>query len=315
MHSAIRFLNEGWRVVGLDNMNDYYSPNLKRDRLIQIQSVQENSPGEFVFHEEDLNQGFLSEVDAKNFDLCLHLAAQAGVRYSLVNPRAYLEANVMGFQEVLEFSSRNPSMRLFYASSSSVYGQSKVTPFTEDAETSTPESFYAATKKANELMAHAYFKTHQRHSVGLRFFTVYGPWGRPDMAPMLFASAAIKREQIRVFNFGKQKRDFTYISDIVESIYRLATSSRELTGAQIFNIGRGHPTQLLDFIQSLEKGLNRTMEKELVPAQRGDVSSTHASCAALQDIIDYVPVVELDDGIGEFCKWYLKYCPDGRGLM
>lgn len=312
MHSAIRFLNEGWTVVGLDNINEYYSPILKRDRLVQIQAVQENSPGEFVFHEEDLNQGFLSEVDANNFDLCLHLAAQAGVRYSLINPRAYLEANVMGFQEVLEFSSRNLSMRLLYASSSSVYGQLKVEPFTEDLETDSPESFYAATKKANELMAHAYFKTHQRNSVGLRFFTVYGSWGRPDMAPMLFTKAAFEGGPIRIFNFGKQKRDFTHVNDIVESIYRLAGEGIEISGSKILNIGRGSATELMDFVACLENEVGHPLKKEFVEAQKGDVENTYADCSELQRITGFKPTTSLKAGIREFVKWYRKYYLDGH---
>ena len=251
MHTAIRFLKEGWDVTGLDNMNDYYSVQMKEDRLKEIMSVAVAMNRNFSFFREDLNSDIWHDFQHIHFDALIHLAAQAGVRYSIENPMVYLESNVIGFQKVLDFVSLKKIEKFAYASSSSVYGKDSPQPFLESHPCNSPESYYAATKKANELMAFSYFKTNNVSSIGLRFFTVYGPWGRPDMAPMLFANAVINRNPITVFNHGNQKRDFTFIDDIVDGIYSLMKLNKFPKDSLIMNIGNGSPVELMEFISIL----------------------------------------------------------------
>ena len=307
MHTAIRFLKEGWEVVGLDNLNDYYSVSLKRDRLNEISNAASKLESTFTMFEQDLNSSVWKDLEPIDFDAIVHLAAQAGVRYSIENPRAYLESNILGFQAVLEFVSEKGIERFLYASSSSVYGKNSLQPFSEKAPCNSPESYYASTKRANELMAKSYFHTEGLSSIGLRFFTVYGPWGRPDMAPMLFAKAGAENQTIKVFNHGKQERDFTYVDDIVEGIFRLSTIENFPHQSLVCNIGNGSPVGLMDFISTLEKSIGKELKKEYVDAQKGDVESTYADTSLLESLVDYKAKVGLEKGIPLFMDWYRSY--------
>lgn len=307
MHTSIRFLQEGWDVVGLDNMNDYYSISLKRDRLKEISSVSKDFGQSFKMFQADLNSEVWKDLRSFAFEAVIHLAAQAGVRYSIENPQAYLESNVLGFQRVLDFVKTTKVQRFVFASSSSVYGTTSVEPFKETESCNDPESYYAATKKMNELMAKSYFKVHQISSIGLRFFTVYGPWGRPDMAPMLFADAALNNKPIKVFNYGNQSRDFTYIDDIVEGIYRIINLSSFPKGARICNIGNGTPVQLMQFIKFIEKATSVKLKKQFMDAQKGDVVDTYADTSSLKKLTGYAPKVKLEMGIRRFVEWYVDY--------
>uniref|UniRef100_UPI004048BE9C NAD-dependent epimerase/dehydratase family protein n=1 Tax=Algoriphagus sp. TaxID=1872435 RepID=UPI004048BE9C len=307
MHIAIRFLKEGWDVVGIDNMNDYYDVNLKQHRVDNIKNFTLSSTKSFKIYYEDLNSSVWNELHSFDFQAVVHLAAQAGVRYCLENPRAYLESNILGFQRVLDFVKTKQVDRFLYASSSSVYGKDSKQPFREEEPCNAPESYYAATKKANELMAYTYNKTFDVSSIGLRFFTVYGPWGRPDMAPMLFASSAFNNESIKVFNHGEQKRDFTYIDDIVEGIIGLVKMKEFPQSAEVCNIGSGQPIRLMDFISEIERNISVELEKEFVEAQKGDVVETYADSSKLFKLSGYRPKVELSYGIKEFVSWYKEY--------
>ena len=307
MHTAIRFLKEGWDVVGLDNMNDYYSVSLKHDRLNEIIFTASNIGRSFQMFENDLNSAVWENLESIDFEAIIHLAAQAGVRYSIENPRVYLESNILGFQSVLEFVSKTGVERFLFASSSSVYGNNSSQPFSENAPCDSPESYYASTKRSNELMARSYFHTKGVTSIGLRFFTVYGPWGRPDMAPMLFAKSGCANQTIRVFNHGRQERDFTYIDDIVEGIFLLTTMENFPKESIVCNIANGAPVGLLDFISILEKSLGRELNKDFVDAQNGDVLSTYADTAFLESMVSYKARIPLDEGIALFMDWFKKY--------
>ena len=308
MHSAIRYLKEGFNVIGVDNINDYYAIKLKKDRIDNIKKKSNNLKNTFEFIEADLNSDVWSDLSKKNIDIVLHLAAQAGVRYSIENPTIYLESNILGFQKVLDFVTSNSISNFLYASSSSVYGKDSPQPFNESSVCSSPESYYAATKRSNELMAYAYWKTRGLKSLGMRFFTVYGSWGRPDMAPMLFTKAAINNEKIQVCNHGNQKRDFTHVSDIVDSIFLLSNCFKEkIHKAELVNLGNGSPTKLLDFISSIEKQINIQLTKEFVDAQLGDVEETYADDTKLKLLIGERIKTSLDKGIVEFIKWYKQY--------
>jgi UDP-glucuronate 4-epimerase len=307
MHTAIRFLREGWDVVGLDNINDYYSVSLKRDRIKEILVEASKLTCSFELFEADLNSEIWKRLELIKFDAIIHLAAQAGVRYSIENPRAYLESNILGFQSVLEFVTKTEQKRFLYASSSSVYGKNSAQPFSEEAACDSPESYYASTKRANELMAKAYFHTEGVASIGLRFFTVYGPWGRPDMAPMLFADAAYNNVPIKVFNHGNQSRDFTYIDDIVEGILSLVLMSEFPRSAEVCNLGNGSPVQLLEFIMQLEQATSKLISKKLVDAQKGDVAHTYADTAKIESLTGYSSKTNLNRGIRIFVDWYKGY--------
>ena len=306
MHSCIKFLIEGWEVIGLDNMNDYYSVKLKEDRLKEIKK-HETIPDSFVLYREDLNSDVWEEFEVFKFDAVIHLAAQAGVRYSIENPRAYIESNILGFQSVLEFVEKHSISRFVYASSSSVYGKNSKQPYSESEPCNSPESYYAATKIANELMANAYFKTKAITSVGLRFFTVYGPWGRPDMAPMIFTKSAFEQRAIKVFNHGRQKRDFTFVSDVADSIYRIIVLPKLLNKAHVYNVGKGSPINLLDFIGEIETQENLRIKKEFIEAQRGDVDVTNADTELLKNLINFCPEISLNVGMKKFLSWYKSY--------
>lgn len=305
MHLSKRLLHRGDVVVGLDNINDYYPQELKYARLKELE-CEEN----FKFIKGDIaDREMLPELFAtEKFDVVVNLAAQAGVRYSIENPFAYIDANLVGFANILECCRHYPVKHLVYASSSSVYGGNTKTPFSEDDKVDNPVSLYAATKKANELMASCYSKLYAIPATGLRFFTVYGPWGRPDMAPMLFAKAISNGQPIKVFNNGDMMRDFTYVDDIVEGIVRVVDNApaedADKRRAAVYNIGCSNPVKLMDFISTIENAIGRPAEKIMLPMQPGDVYQTYADTSKLEKVMGYKPTTTLKEGIGEFIKWY-----------
>jgi UDP-glucuronate 4-epimerase len=318
-------LRRGNRVVGLDNLNAYYDPALKRARLSRLQGLAASDQAcGFRFREGELEDGAaMAELFAGEPPRAvIHLAAQAGVRYSIENPAAYIQSNLVGFGHILEGCRHHGVEHLVYASSSSVYGGNRRMPFSEQHPVNHPVSLYAATKKANELMAHTYSHLYGLPATGLRFFTVYGPWGRPDMAPMLFAKAILAGEPIRVFNHGRMQRDFTYIDDIVEGVIRCldkpATPDpafdpldpNPATAAaphRLFNIGNSQPSELLRFIAVLEDALGVKAIPQFEPMQPGDVAATAADTAALEAWVGFAPHTPLELGIGHFARWYRDY--------
>ncbi|MDQ5926660.1 MAG: UDP-glucuronate 4-epimerase [Pseudomonadota bacterium] len=322
MHVAQALLARGDEVVGIDNLNDYYSPQLKQDRLTHLQ--QQAGAEHWRFEQMDVadNAALQALFARERFDGVVHLAAQAGVRYSLTNPHAYAQSNLVGFVNILEACRHHATAHLVYASSSSVYGGNVKMPFAETDPVDHPVSLYAATKKANELMAHTYSHLYGLPTTGLRFFTVYGPWGRPDMAPMLFTRAILAGDPIKVFNHGQMKRDFTYIDDIVRGV--VATLDRppvadpgfnraEPSAAgswapyKVFNIGRSEPVPLLDFIGTLEDALGVQAQKDLQPMAPGDVAATYADVSALTAWTGQQPQVDLGEGVRRFVAWYRNY--------
>jgi UDP-glucuronate 4-epimerase len=314
---AKRLLDQGHSVTGIDNINDYYPPKLKYARLRQLGIDAEGEDAGIEIHSrlfpafsflrmsiED-REGLARLFEEKRFDCAINLAAQAGVRYSLENPYAYVESNVMGFVNLLECCRRWPVKHFLYASSSSVYGGNEKTPFHEDDPVETPVSLYAATKRSNELMAHVYAHLYRIPCTGLRFFTVYGPWGRPDMAPMLFSKAILAGTPIKVFNGGELSRDFTYIDDIIESVVRLIDKAPEgPVPATRYNVGCGSPMPLMDFIRTLEKALGHEAKMEMLPMQKGDVYQTWADTSRLQEKTGFRPRTTLSEGIARFAEWY-----------
>jgi UDP-glucuronate 4-epimerase len=313
---ALRLLSKRERVIGLDNINSYYNPALKRARLQRLEAA----AGDWSFHQLDLeNACAIAELFATHQPRAVvHLAAQAGVRYSIENPAAYIQSNLDGFGNVLEGCRHQGIEHLVYASSSSVYGGNRQMPFSEQHAVNHPVSLYAATKKANELMAHTYSHLYGLPATGLRFFTVYGPWGRPDMAPILFAKAILTEQPIQVFNQGQMQRDFTYIDDVVEGVIRClekpATADPSFdplnpnpaTAAvphRLFNIGNSQPTELLRFIELLERALGIEAIKDLQPMQPGDVVATAADTSALQAWVGFQPNTPLELGLGHFAAW------------
>jgi len=323
-HLAKKLLERGDEVVGLDNINDYYDVNLKYARLAELGISKKDIESDnstfkiqhsklfplHTFVKADLeNKKAIDQIFAEgNFDAVCNLAAQAGVRYSLENPHAYIQSNVVGFMNILEACRNFGVKNLVYASSSSVYGLNESQPFKTTDKTDTPASLYAATKKANELMAHTYSHLYGIKTAGLRFFTVYGPWGRPDMAPMLFADAISNDRAIKVFNHGNMSRDFTYIDDIVDGIIKVIDSQFDTSKLyEVYNIGNNSPVQLLDFIKILENAIGKEAKKEFLPMQDGDVVSTYADVSDLINNFDYKPDTKLSDGIGEFVKWYKDF--------
>ena len=315
-------LNNGERVIGIDNLNDYYNPLLKKARLEQIQCISNDK--NWHFHEISIeNEKNLFEIftDHKP-QIVVNLAAQAGVRYSIENPNAYIQSNIVGFLKILEACREFNIEHLVYASSSSVYGGNKNLPFSEKQPVNHPVSIYAASKKANELMAHTYSHLYQIPCTGLRFFTVYGPWGRPDMAPMIFANSILNSKPIKVFNYGNMQRDFTFIDDIVEGIirccYKKATSninfdslnpdpSTAASPHRIFNIGNSNPINLLRFIEILENSLGVKAIKDFQPIQPGDVIATSAQTTSLEEWIGFKPYTKIEKGIEIFSKWYKDF--------
>tara|TARA_B100000579_G_scaffold421337_1_gene422005 strand:+ start:1914 stop:2945 length:1032 start_codon:yes stop_codon:yes gene_type:complete len=321
---AKKFLEAGEIVVGIDNLNNYYSNYLKNDRIYQIDLVAKKYSCFWKFYKGDIEDiNFLELIfKSEQPNIVINLAAQAGVRYSIDNPSAYIQSNLVGFGNVLEFCRKNNVENLIYASSSSVYGGNKNIPFHENNSVNHPLSLYAATKKANELMAHTYSYLYNLPCTGLRFFTVYGPWGRPDMAPMKFANLIVNNQPIEVYNYGKMKRDFTYIDDIVEGIFRCSkkpatydeyfdrlnpSQSTSFAPYRIFNIGNSRPVGLLRFIELLENALGIKAIMNLKPMQPGDVESTSADTALLEDWVAFSPQTSLETGIEYFAKWYKEY--------
>ena len=319
-----KLLNSGYEVVGIDNLNSYYDKNLKLNRINEIYKISTKKDFEFIFNEialEDLKslEQFFSIHKPK---IVINLAAQAGVRYSIKDPNSYIQSNIVGFANILELCRKFEINHLVYASSSSVYGGNKKLPFIENHSVDHPVSLYAATKKSNEMMAHTYSHLFKIPCTGLRFFTVYGPWGRPDMAPMIFTKSIIDGEIIKVNNFGDMRRDFTFIDDIVEGIYRCCfkpatpcsnfdrndpNPSTSFAPHRIFNIGNNKPIELMYFISLLEKQLNRKAKIELVPLPIGDVVATAANTDAIEKWVGFRPSISIESGLKKFVSWYKKY--------
>jgi len=318
-HLCEALIKKGHKVIGLDNINDYYDVNLKYARLSEL-GIQKEAATVFAeisistLHGPNMQFIRLNLEDREavpklfktfNFDMVCNLAAQPGVRYSIENPEAYIDSNINGFLNILECCRHHNVKRLVYASSSSVYGNSDLIPFEETANVDEPISLYAATKKSNELMAHTYSHLYKFETIGLRFFTVYGPWGRPDMAMFLFTDAIINNKPIKVFNTGNLSRDFTYIDDIVDGVVNtLIKDSKNQSLNKLYNIGNGKPVQLLDFIASLEKELDITAIKKMLPMQAGDVHQTFADTSRLEHDYNYKPQKAVDKGIKAFVLWY-----------
>lgn len=338
-HLSKRLLQEGYEIYGIDNLNDYYDPSLKQARLRElgwdtstgsvsstapeVEPAEASAPGTFIFQQLDLQdfEGLQSIFSEVNPDIVINLAAQAGVRYSLENPRSYIQSNLNGFFNILEASHQNGVKNFIYASSSSVYGNNKKSPFAETDNVDHPVSLYAATKKSNELIAHTYSHLYKMTTVGLRFFTVYGPWGRPDMAYYFFTKAILEGKKIQLFNQGLNLRDYTYVDDIVESITRMvgklddlkpSTETDQYTATSspfyhIFNIGGSNPVPVLEFVETLEDALGQKATKELVGFQPGDVFSTEADTSALEKFINFKPSISLQQGLTHFVEWYKSY--------
>jgi UDP-glucuronate 4-epimerase len=309
---TLQLLSRGDQVVGVDNLNDYYDVSLKQARLDQI--AKHPQVANFKFIKLDLAdvEATAQLFNQEQFDRVVHLAAQAGVRYSLQNPNAYVQSNLVGLTNVLEGCRNSQVKHLVYASSSSVYGGNTKMPFSEKDMVDTPVSLYAATKKANELMAHTYSHLYGLPTTGLRFFTVYGPWGRPDMSPFLFADAILNNKPIKVFNHGDMMRDFTYVDDIVEGVIRVldkpATPQEDShVPYRIFNIGNSQPEKLMDFIGIMENAFGKEAEKEFLPMQAGDVKATYADTSALESWVGFKPNTSLKQGVKKFSEWYKSY--------
>ncbi len=318
--TAARLCEAGYQVLGIDNLNDYYDPRLKLDRLASL------CEGPlFEFKEMDIadRQAMTKLFEEHQFDRVIHLAAQAGVRYSIENPMSYIDSNLVGMANVLEGCRHNKVEHLVFASSSSVYAMNEKIPFSEDDAVDHPVSLYAATKKSNELMAHSYAHLYNIPVTGLRFFTVYGPWGRPDMAPFLFTDAIINDQPIKVFNHGKMLRDFTYIDDIVEGVMRVQalapkTDASDLLNSpatarapyQILNIGNNEPIELSRFISAIETACAKKAEKIMMPMQAGDVPRTFADIDRLHSLTGFVPKMSIESGMLKFVAWYKSYYKD-----
>lgn len=298
-HLSRRLLDRGDEVVGIDNLNDYYPVVLKEARLAELSPYEK-----FRFIRMDISdrEALPALFGEEKFDCVVNLAAQAGVRYSIENPWAYVDSNLVGFVNILECCRHFPVGHLVYASSSSVYGGNEKTPFSEEDKVDSPVSLYAATKKADELMAACYSKLYGIPATGLRFFTVYGPWGRPDMSPVLFASAIMEGRPIKVFNNGDMMRDFTYIDDIIEGVVRVMDKAP--SGSEVYNIGCSRPVRLMDFISEIETACGRLAEKIMMPMQPGDVYQTYADTSKLERDFGYRPGVTLHEGISKFIDWY-----------
>lgn len=332
-HTAKKLVKEGYHVVGIDNLNPYYDRTLKIARLKALGIEYSDEEGQSVWHSEnqlvsfyplDLtdHKGILSLFQQEQFDRVVHLAAQAGVRYSLTNPKAYTDSNVSGFLSILEGARATSPKHLVFASSSSVYGLNTKFPFDEDIHTDHPMSLYAATKRANEMMAHSYAHLYQLPSTGLRFFTAYGPWGRPDMALFIFVKKILEGDTIEVYNKGQMLRDFTFIDDLVEGIYLTMKNSpvrnadfdhedpipsRSSAPYRILNIGNNNPVVLIDFVREIEKALGKRAKIEFKPLQPGDVTKTYANVERLQTLTGYKPNTPITKGVKQFVDWYLDY--------
>ncbi len=302
---CLELTKKGYQVLGLDNLNDYYDVQLKLDRLHRL-----DDNDLFLFKRVDISDKSSLQISFEEFrpEIVVNLAAQAGVRYSILNPDSYTKSNLVGFANILECCRKTKVEHLIFASSSSVYGKNKKIPFSEEDNVDRPVSYYAATKKANELMAAAYSELYKIRTTGLRFFTVYGPWGRPDMAPWLFTKAILEDKTIKVFNCGKMKRDFTYIDDIVSGVVGVIESKK--LGVDLFNvynIGNNEPKELGYFIEVIEKECGRRANKEYLPMQMGDVPVTYADISKLSAVTEFKPQVSLEEGLQKFVSWFKKY--------
>jgi UDP-glucuronate 4-epimerase len=315
-HLGKKLLNEGYEVVGFDNINDYYDVQLKLDRLKELGIVEKDyqwisSNSNLKFIKADLLEKdiLMNLFKIEKFDYVVHLAAQAGVRYSLEAPQKYIDSNITGFLNILECCRIFPVKHLVFASSSSVYGLNSKIPFSTEDRTDSPISLYAASKKCNELMAHTYSHLFKIPTTGLRFFTVYGPWGRPDMAMHLFTDAILKSKPIKVFNEGNMSRDFTFVDDIIESISRVVVKLPEIqkNPMNLFNIGNNKPEKLIDFIQAIENSTGLTASKDYLPMQPGDVEQTYADVTSLNNYIGYKPQTSMQEGVNQFVNWYRNY--------
>ncbi len=323
-HTVLQLLSDGHDVVGLDSLNDYYDPELKKRRLELTYEKAKSSKGTFQFYNINLAdlEAMRKCFDAHSFDRVINLAAQAGVRYSLENPQAYVESNLTGFTNLIDLSARAGVGHFVYASTSSVYGMNTAMPFSESNTVDHPLQFYAATKRANELMAHSYSNLYRLPTTGLRFFTVYGPWGRPDMALFLFTKNMLEGKPIKVFNYGQHSRDFTFVTDIVAGVVAVtdqpALPDPEWSSAdpnpntssvpfRIYNIGNNSPVKLMEYIEAIEEVLGIEAERELLPLQPGDVPNTYANVDNLKDAVDYKPKVSVKDGVRQFVEWYREY--------
>ena len=311
-HLAERWLAEGWRVVGVDSFSDYYDPALKRARSERLRRSDAYVEVEGKIETPDLLAGLF---ELHKPDQVLHLAAQAGVRHSIEAPRTYVESNLKGTFELLEAARAHPPAHMLLASTSSVYGANAEMPYAEDHKADSPMSFYAATKKATEAMAHSYAHLYDLPTTMFRFFTVYGPWGRPDMAPMLFADAILNDHPIKVFNHGKMKRDFTFVDDLAEAVWRLsvalpasgAEGASDAAPFRVVNIGKSEPDPLFDFIKEMENALGKDAKKNMMDMQPGDVPATWADTSLLEKVTGYRPETPLSKGIPAFADWYLEY--------
>lgn len=318
-HLSINLLNQGYTIIGIDNINDYYDVNLKYGRLAELGidknllnengTVIKSTTKEFYFYKNSIEDYHLLEQIFSSYKVeqVVHLAAQAGVRYSLENPHAYGQSNLVGFLNILEICRNFKIKKLLYASSSSIYGNSVDTPFKTTQNVDHPISLYAATKKANELMAHSYSHLYGFQTIGLRFFTVYGPWGRPDMAMFLFTDAILNDRPIKVFNHGDLARDFTYIDDIVQGIDKIIMNEDQKDLYQLYNIGNNKPVQLLDFIKAVEIASNKKAVLEMLPMQPGDVNQTWADIYDLSVNFGYEPKFPVQEGVNNFVEWYKSY--------
>lgn len=310
---TLRLLNEGHKVIGIDNHNSYYDPSLKEARLDRF--IDNKS---YIHIKEDIsNRDSISEIFQKyNFDIVINLAAQAGVRYSIKNPNSYVQSNLVGFANILEFSKETNVKHLVYASSSSVYGANKKVPFSTSDNVDYPVSFYAATKKANELMAHSYSHLFNLRTTGLRFFTVYGPWDRPDMALQTFSRAMLAGDPIKVYNHGNHMRDFTFIDDIIDGLIGVINSNNTIQDEgstisspnwNIYNIGHSNPVNLIDYITELENSFGIEAVKEYLPMQPGDMKDTYADVTDLEKDFNYKPSTTVEEGVSKFVDWYKAY--------
>ena len=311
MHVCKRLLDSGYEVIGIDNINSYYDVSLKKDRLKQIHSKN----NQFKFYKIDiLEYKKLEKVfEESNFDYVIHLAAQAGVRYSLENPKSYIDSNLNGFFNIIELSKIYSVKHFYYASSSSVYGLNKKFPWKENHNTDAPAALYGATKKSNELIAFSYSNLFKLKTTGLRFFTVYGPWGRPDMSLFIFTKAIFEGKQIKLYNKGDMVRDFTYIDDVTEAIFKLVninitTKDNDIeNNFEIFNIGLGEPISLMKYIEIIEKEIGKKASINYLPMQKGDIKFTFADNTKLKKYINFMPKVTPKEGIRSFVNWYKKY--------
>ena len=323
-HLCKKLLKNNYEIIGLDNLNSYYDVNLKKSRLKDLNEFSVNRSVSYIFREGSLEDKSLLEDILKKFNptIIIHLAAQAGVRYSIENPLAYIDSNIVGFQNVLECARKYKIKHFIFASSSSVYGGNNKFPFSESDPVDHPVSLYAATKRSNELVAHAYSHLYQIPCTGLRFFTVYGPWGRPDMAPMIFTKNIIEQKPIKIFNFGDMSRDFTYVDDVSKSICQLIDKvpennpkfdkksqnpSNSWAPFRILNLGNNKKIKLMEFIEALENELNIKALKDFLPMQDGDVQNTISDTKNINSIINFKPDTTLTYGISKFISWYKSY--------